>query len=113
METYKGPVTKPWNEQMHAWNDAIGDQMRGNIADATREAFARQKLTDLWSLANLVTGIRHDNQRDGSMLVRTILRKVNDVPNWWLNQEYERCRINCNLPQVGKMIGYNKQDYYV
>ena len=93
----KPKVTKPWSKDMYDYNDKVADMMKNNIIKSIH------KNKNNW-----------DNLNELMDLCGDTLLQVNDVQNYWLNDNYPFAVKDGLVDDVPyKFVGYKDLSSYV
>jgi len=103
----KPQVTKPWSKEMYDYNDEVANVMKHNIVESiVKYQNDFDKLNELMVLCG---GIKYGDSYDIEELKEDCLNEVDNVQNYWLNEEYPYAVSNGLVNEVGlKFIGYDK-----
>ena len=82
----KPKVTKPWSKEMYDYNDKVADMMKKNILKSIHTN--RNNWDNLNELMELCGGIKYGDGYDISDLYNDVISEVDNVQNYWLNEEY-------------------------
>jgi len=82
----KPKVTKPWSKEMYDYNDKVADLMKNNIIKSIKKN--KNNWDTLNSLMDLSGGIRYGDGYSIDDLYLDTLSEVENVQNYWLNEEY-------------------------
>ena len=103
----KPKVTKPWSKEMYDWNDKVADLMKAEI----RIQIETNKCDwdTLNQLMELCGGIKYGMGYDVTDLYEGCLNEVDNVQNYWLNEEFPYAVSQGLVNDVDlKFIGYDK-----
>lgn len=82
----KPKVTKPWSKEMYDYNDKVADLMKQNILTSIHTN--RNNWDNLNELMELCGGIKYGDGYDIDELYLDVNKEVENVQNYWLNEEY-------------------------
>ena len=82
----KPKVTKPWSKEMYDYNDKVADMMKKNILKSIHTN--RNNWDNLNELMELCGGIKYGDGYDIDELYLDVNNEVENVQNYWLNEEY-------------------------
>jgi uncharacterized protein YlaN (UPF0358 family) len=82
----KPKVTKPWSKEMYDYNDKVADLMKKNILKSIHTN--RNNWDNLNELMELCGGIKYGDSYDIDELYLDVNNEVENVQNYWLNEEY-------------------------
>ena len=82
----KPKVTKPWSKDMYDYNDKVADMMKKNIIKSIHTN--KNNWDNLNSLMDLSGGIKYGDGFSIDDLYLDTLSEVENVQNYWLNEEY-------------------------
>ncbi len=82
----KPKVTKPWSKEMYDYNDKVADMMKKNILKSIHTN--RNNWDNLNELMELCGGIKYGDGYDIDDLYLDVNKEVDNVQNYWLNEEY-------------------------
>ena len=86
MIKYGIKITKPWSKEMYDYNDKVADLMKHNIVESiVKYQNDFDKLNELMVLCG---GIKYGDGYDISDLYNDVISEVDNVQNYWLNEEY-------------------------
>jgi len=89
MNIEKPKVTKPWSKEMYEWNDFVASLMKGEIKVQIENAYKRKDWDKLNELITICGGVRYGSGFDIDDLYEGCVNEVQNVPNYWLNDEWE------------------------
>ena len=79
-------ITKPWSKEMYDYNDKVADLMKGEIkVQIENNKNDWDKLNELMQLCG---GIQYGDGYDVTDLYEGCLEELENVQNYWLNEEY-------------------------
>ena len=82
----KPKVTKPWSKEMYDYNDKVADMMKKNILKSIHTN--RNNWDNLNELMELCGGIKYGDGFSIDDLYLNVNKEVDNVQNYWLNEEY-------------------------
>ena len=82
----KPKVTKPWSKEMYDYNDKVADMMKKNILKSIHTN--RNNWDNLNELMELCGGIKYGDGFSIDDLYLDVNKEVDNVQNYWLNEEY-------------------------
>tara|TARA_R100000455_G_C6240778_1_gene99758 strand:- start:240 stop:560 length:321 start_codon:yes stop_codon:yes gene_type:complete len=82
----KPKVTKPWSKEMYDYNDKVADLMKKNILKSIHTN--RNNWDNLNELMELCGGIKYGDGFSIDDLYLNVNKEVDNVQNYWLNEEY-------------------------
>ena len=82
----KPKVTKPWSKDMYDYNDKVADMMKKNIIKSIHTN--KNNWDNLNELMDLCGGIKYGDGFSIDDLYLDTLSEVENVQNYWLNEEY-------------------------
>ena len=82
----KPKVTNPWSKDMYDYNDKVADMMKKNIIKSIHTN--RNNWDNLNELMELCGGIKYGDGYDIDELYLDVNKEVENVQNYWLNEEY-------------------------
>ena len=82
----KPKVTKPWSKEMYDYNDKVADMMKNNIIKSIKKN--KNNWDNLNELMELCGGIKYGDGYDIDDLYLDVNKEVDNVQNYWLNEEY-------------------------
>ena len=82
----KPKVTKPWSKEMYDYNDKVADMMKNNIIKSIEKN--KDNFDILNELIVLCGGIKYGDGISYEDLYEGCLDEVQNVQNYWLNEEY-------------------------
>ena len=82
----KPKVTKPWSKDMYDYNDKVADMMKNNIIKSIKKN--RDNWDNLNELMVLCGGIKYGDGFSIDDLYLDVNKEVDNVQNYWLNEEY-------------------------
>ena len=82
----KPKVTKPWSKEMYDYNDKVADLMKKNILKSIHTN--RNNWDNLNELMELCGGIKYGDGFSIDDLYLDVNKEVDNVQNYWLNEEY-------------------------
>jgi len=103
----KPKVTKPWSKEMYDYNDKVADMMKENIIESIVKY--QNDFNKLNELMVLCGGIKYGSGYDINDLYRDIHDEVDNVQNYWLNEEYPYAvKQGLVKPIPYNFVGYDK-----
>ena len=103
----KPKVTKPWSKEMYDYNDKVADMMKQEIIKSIK--INKNNWNELNELMSLCGGIRYGEGYTTQDLYEDCLSEVENVQNYWLNDEYPYCVSKGLVNDIGyKFVGYDK-----
>ena len=100
-------ITKPWSKEMYDHNDMVSQLMKLEIIKSIVNF--QKDFDKLNELMVLCGGIKYGDSYDIEELKEDCLNEVDNVQNYWLNEEYPYAVSNGLVNEVGlKFIGYDK-----
>ena len=100
-------ITKPWSKEMYDHNDMVSQLMKLEIIKSIVNF--QNDFDKLNELMVLCGGIKYGDSYDIEELKEDCLNEVDNVQNYWLNEEYPYAVSNGLVNEVGlKFIGYDK-----
>ena len=103
----KPKITKPWSKEMYDYNDRVADMMKENIIKSIVKY--QNDFDKLNQLMELCGGIKYGDSYDIEELKEDCLNEVDNVQNYWLNEEYPLAVSNGLVDDVKlKFVGYDK-----
>lgn len=103
----KPQVTKPWSKEMYDYNDKVADMMKHEIIKSIK--INKNNWDELNELMDLCGGIRYGEGYTTQDLYEDCLSEVENVQNYWLNDEYPYCVSKGLVNDIGyKFVGYDK-----
>ena len=101
----KPKVTKPWSQEMYDYNDKVADLMKKNILKSIHTN--RNNWDNLNELMELCGGIKYGDGYDIDELYLDVNNEVENVQNYWLNEEYPYAvKKGLVEPVMYEFIGY-------
>ena len=101
----KPKVTKPWSKEMYDYNDKVADLMKKNIIKSIKKN--KNNWDNLNSLMDLSGGIRYGDGYSIDDLYLDTLSEVENVQNYWLNEEYPYAvKQGLVEPVMHEFVGY-------
>ena len=82
----KPKVTKPWSKEMYDYNDKVADMMKQEIIKSIK--INKNNWNELNELMSLCGGIKYGDGYDIDELYLDVNKEVENVQNYWLNEEY-------------------------
>ncbi len=82
----KPKITKPWSKEMYEYNDFVASLMKEKIEEAIEKN--HNNFDILNELIVLCGGISYGEGFDTSELYEDCLSHLNEVQNYWLNDEF-------------------------
>ena len=82
----KPKVTKPWSKDMYDYNDKVADMMKNNIIKSIKKN--KNNWDNLNELMELCGGIKYGDGYSIDDLYLDVNKEVDNVQNYWLNEEY-------------------------
>ena len=108
----KPKVTKPWSKDMYDYNDKVADMMKNNIIKSIKKN--KNNWDNLNSLMDLCGGIKYGDGFTIQDLYDDTLLQVNDVQNYWLNDNYPFAVKDGLVDDIPyKFVGYKDLSSYV
>lgn len=100
-------ITKPWSKEMYDHNDMVSQLMKLEIIKSiVKYQNDFDKLNELMVLCG---GIKYGDSYDIEELKEDCLNEVDNVQNYWLNEEYPLAVSNGLVDDVKlKFVGYDK-----
>ncbi len=86
---YGVQITKPHSAEMYNWNDNIANLMKEEINYQIEEAYKNQSFNNLNELIVLCAGVQFSEGHSIEDLYEEAKELVDNVPNYWLNQEWD------------------------
>ena len=100
-------ITKPWSKEMYDHNDMVSQLMKLEIIKSIVNY--QNDFDKLNELMVLCGGIKYGDGYRIEELKEDCLNEVDNVQNYWLNEEYPYAVSNGLVNEVGlKFIGYDK-----
>lgn len=100
-------ITKPWSKEMYDHNDMVSQLMKLEIIKSIVNY--QNDFDKLNELMVLCGGIKYGDGYSIEELKEDCLNEVDNVQNYWLNEEYPYAVSNGLVNEVGlKFIGYDK-----
>ena len=108
----KPKVTKPWSKEMYDYNDEVANIMKHNIVESiVKYQNDFDKLNELMVLCG---GIKYGDGFSIDDLYLDTLSEVENVQNYWLNDNYPFAVKNGLVDDVPyKFVGYKELSSYV
>ena len=101
----KPKVTNPWSKDMYDYNDKVADLMKKNILKSIHTN--RNNWDNLNELMELCGGIKYGDGYDIDELYLDVNNEVENVQNYWLNEEYPYAvKKGLVEPVMYEFIGY-------
>jgi len=101
----KPKVTKPWSKDMYDYNDKVADMMKNNIIKSIHKN--KNNWDNLNELMELCGGIKYGDGYDIDELYLDVNNEVENVQNYWLNEEYPYAvKKGLVEPVMYEFIGY-------
>ena len=101
----KPEITKPWSKEMYDYNDKVADMMKKNILKSIHTN--RNNWDNLNELMELCGGIKYGDSYDIDELYLDVNNEVENVQNYWLNEEYPYAvKKGLVEPVMYEFIGY-------
>ena len=101
----KPKVTNPWSKDMYDYNDKVADLMKKNILKSIHTN--RNNWDNLNELMELCGGIKYGDSYDIDELYLDVNNEVENVQNYWLNEEYPYAvKKGLVEPVMYEFIGY-------
>ena len=85
----KPEIKKPWSKEMYDYNDKVADMMKKEIIKSIK--INKNNWDKLNELMSLCGGIRYGEEYTTQDLYEDTLSDVENVQNYWLNDEYPYC----------------------
>ena len=86
MTKYGIEITKPWSKEMYDHNDMVAELMKSEI---TKSIESNKNNWDILNeLMTLCGGVKYGSGYDIQDLYEGCLDELNNVQNYWLNEEY-------------------------
>ena len=82
-------ITKPHSAEMYDWNDNIANIMKQEIKHQIEKAYINEDFKHLNELIELCAGIQYSEGHSIEELYSEVKELVENVPNYWLNQEWD------------------------
>ena len=100
-------ITKPWSKEMYDHNDMVSQLMKLEIIKSiVKYQNDFDKLNELMVLCG---GIKYGDSYDINELYQDVHDEVDNVQNYWLNEEYPLAVSNGLVDDVKlKFVGYDK-----
>ena len=103
----KPKITKPWSKEMYDYNDYVANFMKMEIENKINDN--RNDYDKLNELMVLCGGIKYGGGYSIEELKEDCLNEVDNVQNYWLNEEYPLAVSNGLVDDVKlKFVGYDK-----
>ena len=100
-------ITKPWSKEMYDHNDMVSQLMKLEIIKSIVNF--QNDFDKLNELMVLCGGIKYGDSYDIEELKEDCLNEVDNVQNYWLNEEYPLAVSNGLVDDVKlKFVGYDK-----
>ena len=100
-------ITKPWSKEMYDHNDMVSQLMKLEIIKSIVNF--QNDFDKLNELMVLCGGIKYGYSYDIEELKEDCLNEVDNVQNYWLNEEYPLAVSNGLVDDVKlKFVGYDK-----
>ena len=100
-------ITKPWSKEMYDHNDMVSQLMKLEIIKSIVNF--QNDFDKLNELMVLCGGIKYGDSYDIEDLKEDCLNEVDNVQNYWLNEEYPLAVSNGLVDDVKlKFVGYDK-----
>ena len=108
----KPKVTNPWSKDMYDYNDKVADMMKNNIIKSIHKN--KNNWNNLNDLMDLCGGIKYGDGFSIDDLYLDTLSEVENVQNYWLNDNYPFAVKNGLVDDVPyKFVGYKDLSSYV
>lgn len=103
----KPEIKKPWSKEMYDYNDKVADMMKENIIKSIVKY--QNDFDKLNQLMELCGGIKYGDSYDINELYQDVHDEVDNVQNYWLNEEYPYAVKQGLVEDVPyKFVGYDK-----
>ena len=100
-------ITKPWSKEMYDHNDKVAKLMKAEILLSIKSN--KNNFDKLNELMVLCGGIKYGSGFDIDDLYQDVKQEVDNVQNYWLNEEYPYAVSQGLVNDVDlKFIGYDK-----
>tara|TARA_R110000751_G_scaffold200182_1_gene305042 strand:- start:92 stop:451 length:360 start_codon:yes stop_codon:yes gene_type:complete len=101
-------ITKPWSREMYDHNDLVSEQMKRNLRELIEMRFADGDLARLNELSKYICWCRLDiGSYDLQETYQELIRGLDDMANYQLNDEYEYMVEKLGVPEVEvKFVGF-------
>lgn len=100
-------ITKPWSKEMYDHNDMVSQLMKLEITKSIENY--KNNFDKLNELMVLCGGIKYGSGFDIDDLYQDVKQEVDNVQNYWLNEEYPYAVSQGLVNDVDlKFIGYDK-----
>ena len=100
-------ITKPWSKEMYDHNDMVSQLMKLEIIKSIVNF--QNDFDKLNELMVLCGGIKYGDSYDINELYQDVHDEVDNVQNYWLNEEYPLAVSNGLVDDVKlKFVGYDK-----
>ena len=100
-------ITKPWSKEMYDHNDMVSQLMKLEIIKSIVNF--QNDFDKLNELMVLCGGIKYGDSYDIEEVKEYCLNEVDNVQNYWLNEEYPLAVSNGLVDDVKlKFVGYDK-----
>ena len=101
----KPKVTKPWSKEMYDYNDKVADMMKNEIIKSI--VLYQNDFDKLNEMMELCGGIKYGEGYSIDELYRDVHDEVDNVQNYWLNEEFPYYVEKGLVKDVGyEFIGY-------
>ena len=107
-QKYGVQITKPWNQQMYAWNDLVAKIIKIDLYKKLEEFYKNNDIDGMNQIAQSF-GAGYGQGYDVDSIYDGIFEDLKDVQNYQLNEELEWL-VSKNLISKPKyeFVGYDK-----
>jgi len=106
-EKYGIQITKPWNSEMYDHNDMVADLMKAELKIALNNAIKSENEELLREVASVIEPCGYGIGFDMEGIYKDALNGLENVQNYWLNEEYPYGVEKGIVPPIGvEFVGY-------
>ena len=106
-EKYGIQITKPWNNEMYDHNDMVADLMKAELRLALNNAMKSENEELLREVASVIEPSGYGYGFDMEGIYKDALNGLENVQNYWLNEEYPYGVKKGIVPPIGvEFVGY-------
>ena len=100
-------ITKPWSNEMYDHNDKVADLMKAELKLALNRAMKTEDEDLLRKVSSVVCPTGYGSGYEFEDIYNETLRELENVQNFWLNEEYPYGVSKGIVPEVKlEFIGY-------